>query len=366
MSGIVKRLQDLVLEGVENASKVFIVGHDGTDFDCIGSAFGLSTLTKSLGKETYIIINDSDIEIDPGIKKIIDEKKEKYQIINLEEFRSLVDDHSTLIVTDTNKTYKVSVKDDLDKFEKILVIDHHQEDENTIATPRKVIASDPKEASSASEMVARLLNSLKIKYDAEVAIYLLTGITMDSNHYDVNTTHITMDVSEKLIRKGATVEDVKKLLFTDIAEDGRIQLLIHTPGNTIFQEYAQGGLLGTKNVAFTINREKPKTIYNRVEIAKAANNMLKYNITDATFVLAYTKAGTISISARSREDINVGTIMEHMQYGGGSKKCAGGIVMSDDIFAVEKELMQQVQWGLPLDTPQEEVKIKKIGKVENI
>lgn len=357
MGEMLKRLKEMLEENIEASSKVFIVGHNDPDYDCIGSALGISALSKNMGKETYIIVDEDDIEIDPGVKKILDESKEKHNIINLEEFEDLVDDNSLLITADVNKKYLVSVREDLDKFKRIVVIDHHQEDEKTIETPNKII--DPK-ASSVSEIIAQVLQMAKIKYDQEIANYLLAGIVLDTKRYIKNTTRKTFEVTERLMRNGADSDYVNSLFLTEFDEDGRIQLLIHTPGNTNLQEYAQISLFDTRNVTFTINREKPKEIYRKVDIAKAADKMLKYRIADASFVLAHVKEGVVSISARSRSDIDVGQIMKHMENGGGNSENAGGRVESDDIFAVEKELMQQIQWGLPLEPPSEKIKVKKI------
>lgn len=356
-----KMLKELLENGISRASKVFIVGHNEPDYDCIGSALGLSALAKSLGKETYIIVDDDDIEIDPGVKKILEESKEKHNIITLEEFRTLVNKKSLLITTDVNKKYLVSVKNDLDKFKSIIVIDHHQEDEQTIETSKKII--EPK-ISSASEMIAQVLNSSRIRYDQEIANYLLAGIILDTKRYVKNTTAQTLDVAEKLMRKGADYDYVNSLFLTEFDQDGRIELLIHTPGNTIVQEYAQLSLFAPRNVTFTINREKPETVYKKVDIAKAADKMLKYSIGDASFVIAPVNDGIISISARSRSDIDVGQIMKRFSNGGGNAENAGGRIESNDIYAVEKELMEQVQWGLPSEVAKNEelVKVKTIGK----
>ena len=71
-----------------------------------------------------------------------------------------------LIVTDTNKKNMISVRDKLDTFRNVIVIDHHLEGEDTIDTPNKYINL---EASSASEIVGKLIMLLKIKCGPKVA-----------------------------------------------------------------------------------------------------------------------------------------------------------------------------------------------------
>ena len=357
MSDSAKRIKELLEKSICNSSKVFIVGHNTPDYDSIGSALALSIIAKNYGKNAYIIVNDNDIGLDPGIKKILDENKKIHNIISLEECHSLIDEHSLLIATDVNKKYLVSVKNDLDKFSDILVIDHHEEDKETIPTTKKIVDLS---ASSVSEMITQVLTSLKIKYDQEIANYLLAGIILDTKSYQNNTTAITHDATKKLIQKGADLDYVNSLFLTEFDQEGKIELLIHTPGNTIFQEYEQSSLLKTRNITFTINRASPGTIYQKLDIAKAADKMLKFRVADASFVLGFLKENMVCISARSRSDINVGQIMGRIDYCGGNAKNAGGLIETDDIFAVEKKLMKEIQWGLPsLARPLEEPPITK-------
>lgn len=326
-------LEDVITQ----SSKVFIVGHNEPDFDSIGSAIGLQVLCEYFGKEAYIIINDADIDLEPGVKKIIDNNKDKYNIITIQEYQNLKDDNSTLIMTDVNKNYLISVRDNLPDFKHIIIVDHHEEDNNTVKTDNKYI--DVK-VSSASEIVAQVLNSCRCKYNKDVATFLLSGIVLDTKRYIKNTSSKTHDVVEKLMNKGANVDYVNELFLVEFDEDRKINDLIFN--GTFFQKY-EYSVFETHNISFTLNRNAPFTIYRRDEIAKAADKMLKYRV-DAAFVLGYTKDGAITISARSKNNIDVGRIMSHM-HGGGNPINAGAKVSSNDIFDTERELMQQVQWG---------------------
>ena len=85
MSNKLRLLKEVLIKNIKNASRVFIVGHNAPDYDAIGAALGMATITKELGKDAYIIVNDSPQDLDPGVVKVIEESKEDYQLINLEE-----------------------------------------------------------------------------------------------------------------------------------------------------------------------------------------------------------------------------------------------------------------------------------------
>ena len=87
----------------------------------------------------WLIVNDKEIRMEPGVKRIIDENRENFYFITNEQFLKLKDNKSLLIVTDVDKDYMISVKDYLDEMNSIVVVDHHAEDEHTINTDKKFI-----------------------------------------------------------------------------------------------------------------------------------------------------------------------------------------------------------------------------------
>ena len=58
---------------LKKSSSVFVMGHNEPDFDAIGSAFGLYVWSVQNDKNAYIIVDDDESKIEPGVKKIIDE-----------------------------------------------------------------------------------------------------------------------------------------------------------------------------------------------------------------------------------------------------------------------------------------------------
>lgn len=355
----IKELSERLEENIDGASKVFIVGHNNPDYDAIGSALGIATIVKSLGKDAYIIINDGLSKLDLGVQNILAANSSYYNIITLEDFRKLVDDDSMLITTDVNKKYMVSVRDDLRSFKKVMIIDHHLDDEFTIDADYKYIDVA---ASSASEIVTRVLKKMNIDYSLKLANALLAGIILDTKRFQKNTSLSTFQATEELCQRGADYEAVNRLFVSDFKEATEINFLIsgnEELSNTRIVAYPQ--LLGAPTVSFTVNRNKPSTMYNQVTLAKAADQMLNYNV-DASFVLGYVSPDDVGISARSRGDFNVGEVLAKLQYldlpqvellafnpseivksGGGNKQNAGGRVTTTDIFKLEREIQRQVE-----------------------
>ena len=170
----IRGLKELLEVTIRNSSNVFIVGHNNIDLDVAGSSIGLARLVKEYNKDVYIIVDDLRYNIQSGIISIMESVKDDYDFIKKKDVDGLVNDESLLLVTDVNKKKMFSVGDKLDRFKNIVVIDHHTEDDNSVITPYKFIDKD---LSSASEIVARVLNCSKIKYDANIANALYAGMS---------------------------------------------------------------------------------------------------------------------------------------------------------------------------------------------
>ena len=353
----VKELRNCLADKICEHDKIFIIGHNSPDFDSIGSCIGLYTFARNFDKETYIVVNDEPSRIEPGVKKIIDENLLKCHFINNEECCKKVDSNSMLIICDTNKESLVSLREHLNLFDYIFIIDHHGVGEDTILSDDSYISLN---ASSTSEIVSRILNGLKIHYSPSVANYLLAGISLDTKRFKHNTTSITHDVAEKLINNGADIDYVNNLFLEEFDSFCKISNLIIN--GTIIKKYSDS-LLAPIQVSFTLNRNQPESIYLKEDYAKAADRMMKFNGIDAAFALGFVEPNVVHISARSGKRVNVGSIMSRM-HGGGYAQAAGGRIITSDLFGVEEKLMGEIQYGI---SDEEEIKEEpQVVKVQQI
>lgn len=335
----IKGIKDLLERISDTPSKIFIVGHNEPDFDSIGSAIGLQTLCTILGKEAYIIINDSDITLEPGVKKIKERSWLEHNIINMEAYEVLKEPDSALIVTDTNRTSMTCMRNNLEDFKDIIIIDHHQMSQDTIAPASTYIRE---KASSASEIVTQLIVESKIKCPSDICTYLLAGIILDTKRFQKNTSPKTHECARILRSKDADVDYINELFLEDFDVDKRISDLVFN--GTQFHIYEQT-LFETRNISFTLNRNKPTTIYRKEDIAKAADKMLKYKV-DATFALGYISDTAISVSARSKSALDVGKIMAQLG-GGGNCQNAGARIENMELEQLEEILKNSIVYGIP-------------------
>lgn len=340
----IKELKCTLDNDLKKYSKVFLIGHNGPDFDSIGSCIGLYRLARHYNKPAYIIVDDEPSKIEPGVKTIIDDSKDSIKYINKDRFLKLANSKSLLIVADVNKKDMISVGDSLDKVGKTIVIDHHNENGNTIETHDKFISLD---VSSTCEIVTSLLNMLKIPYDEKTANYLLTGISLDTKKFQSDVSAKTHDTAEKLMKKGAKAEFVNNMFLEDYENYCKINSLIIN--GTQLKKYTDSALTPIQ-VSFTLNRTQPGTIYNKEDFAKAADQMIKFKGFDAAFVLGFVDTDVIHVSGRSTgsSKVDVSKILDSIG-GGGNRQNAGARVNGNSLEEIESAIQENVPLGLPDD-----------------
>ena len=348
-----KDISETIEKYTKKASNVFIVGHKTPDFDSIGSSAGLLSMIEQLGKKAYIVIGDEIEDIQSDINKIVYDYGRRLNIINLDQYKELKDDKSLLIMTDVNKKNRIYLKDDLDDFNTVIIVDHHDIKEGE--TVENAIHLIYPQAASACELVTQAMlvkdkeeSKSKYKIPKDIATLLYAGIRLDTDGYKIEKNNITHAVTAKLFENGADKEYVGKLFRTDRATFNIVSNLINN--GTILRQYSKEFVeLG---IAFSLNKEYPHYIYKPEELAKTSDRQVEFKDTDAAFTLGYIKTGLVGISARSSSpSINVGKIMEQMQ-GGGNATSAGTQIFSDDIESEEDKLIHIVEDYLSLqETP---------------
>lgn len=305
------------------AENVVIVPHNRIDFDAIGSGIGLAMIAKKQNKPVHIVVNDPMHEIDHGVQTLIDEAKKDFSIINREKYLQIAKPRDLFVLTDVNKSYLVSLKEELEK-ERTIIIDHHDEDNNTVEAFEKHIDTS---ASSASEIIAKLMCLYKMKPTPKVANYLLAGIYLDTNKLRKNVSSETMKTVARLLDCGASMNYITNLFTEDFASDRRVQELVSKANFTNI------------SIATVLGSEEDE--YTREELAKAADYLLKFN-PDAAFAIGNIGDGVISISARSKERVNVGAVMQELG-GGGNQYSAAAKITDSTIEETGKELMKIIQ-----------------------
>ena len=317
-----KDLKRIITKELLLSKEVFLVAHNNIDLDAFASMAGFSLLAKKYRKNVYIIVDDKEIE--PATKLAINNMRTKVNIIKLKEVNDLLTNKSILFVLDTNKISRICVKDIIDKFKNVIVIDHHTKTPDTIQNAHVYI---DEKATSTCEMVAELLDKYRIKVPRSFATILLGGIVLDTNNFTYKMTRKSFYYCYYLSTKGADINEAQLYFKQDLEEYvNRAKMISNTRING--------------EIALTTGIKGH--IYKTQELAKAADLLLEFKGIKTSFAIGYTDKNKIGISTRSIKGINAGKLMESFG-GGGNKNEAAAIIENSTIKKVEEELISKIR-----------------------
>lgn len=313
-----------LLELVDNADKIFIMGHNYSDLDSVGSSVGLTCAIRNLGKSAWAVC-----DYNTSLAKVL---IDRFPHVDGEEplFREPADaieeltDNSLLIICDTHNPLIIESKELYEKAKKVVVIDHHRKMVNYI--DNAVIFHHEPYASSASEMVTELIQYFGEagKLRAVQAECLLAGIMLDTKNFVMKTGVRTFEAAAVLRKMGADTITVKKMFSSSIDSYKRKTQIV-----------AEAEIYRKCAIA-------PCDFYAddlRIVAPQAADELLTIKNVDASFVLYKTMSNEISISARSMGNLNVQLIMEAL--GGGGHQTMAGAQLKNETLSEALEVLKK-------------------------
>lgn len=303
---------------LKRSKNVFITGHKNLDLDALGACIGISAICNCFNKTSYIIVDDVTHEL--SVEKLLKEIENDTNIIKSKDIPKYHYKNSTLVIVDTNKANLLQNDKIIHYFDNIIILDHHQESDQTIQNTMQII---DEKASSACEIVTKLLYQYHIKITSNIATSILSGIVLDTNNFVVKTTKETYFSAYFLASQGADSKKVQMFLKQDIS-DYLLRQKVITDVKIIKDKYA-----------LSVAPEKLK--YKREQLAKIADTLMQFNNIEASFVLGNRIDNGIGLSARSSDGVNVGKIAENFG-GGGDNHDAAAHIKNKSIKEIEKEL----------------------------
>ena len=293
-------LKDILLEG----DKVLVMGHTRPDLDAIGAAIGVTRFAMMNNLESYIVLNESDI--DPTLRRVMDEIDQKPELkkrfVTSDEAWDMMTSKTTVVIVDTHKPDMVIDKDILNKANRKVVIDHHRRGEDFIANPL-LIYMEPY-ASSTAELVTELLEyqTTEQRLTRLESTVMYAGIIVDTRNFTLRTGSRTFDAASYLRAHGADTILTQHFLKDDIDTYIKRTELIRT--------------VNLEENGIAIAHGEENQIYHPVTVAQAADELLSLDGVEASYVVAKREDGVVGISARSLGEFNVQLTMEALGGGG--------------------------------------------------
>lgn len=291
---------DQLVKLIKEADHVVIMGHRMSDLDAIGSAEGVLRICKICDVPAVIAVR-RDATLAGSLIDALCAAGQRDDFIDPKDALPIISKHTLCIVVDTYQVGLVESKEILEKCGKVAVIDHHRKGVGYIEKPA-LVCHEPY-SSSASELVTELLQYVGERDDKPNRVEaegLLSGIMLDTQDFTLHTGVRTFEAAAALRRYGAETERVRQLFDVTMVEYNAKSALVEAA-----KMY--------RNCAISVGNEVPPEA--RVAVAQAANDLLRIQGVDASFVAVQAGSG-MNISARSLGAVNVQVIMESLGGGG--------------------------------------------------
>ncbi|MBT9778725.1 PAS domain-containing protein [Clostridium sp. MCC353] len=314
-------------ELLETKDRLLIMGHQRADIDSFGAAVGIYRIATSLNKKAHIVINEVTSSVRPMMDRFIGNGDYPDDLfLNGARAAELVDNNTILVVVDVNRPSIADAPELLHMVKGIVVLDHHRQSSEII--DNAVLSYVEPYASSTCEMVAEILqyiaDGIKIKSAEADAMY--AGIVIDTNNFTNQTGVRTFEAAAYLRRSGADITRVRKLFRDDMADYKAKAEAVRRA------EVFEG--------AFAISECPSGDVTSpTIVAAQAANELLGIIGIKASVVLAEYN-GTVYISARSIDEVNVQVMME--QLGGGGHRTIAGAQLKGATIEEAKERVKAV------------------------
>ncbi len=294
---------------IKKYKKIYIARHIGPDPDAFGSQMALKESIKLTfpSKEVY------------SVGTSVSRFKYFGRIDKIDNFDY---ENSLLIVTDTPDKKRVDIENFL-SFKNVLKIDHHPKVDDFGG-----VEYVDEDASSASELVYKVIENTKLKMNTEIAGFIYMGIVSDTNRFLYNCNFKTFSYVSELIKKyKLDIEDLYRKVYAKPLSEMR--LMGHIASSLRVDKYGFASIEIDEEIIESLG----------ADISSASNMINDFNnineIIVWTFVSFDRKNNQYRVNIRSR-----GPVINEIaaSFGGGGHKFASG-VRTDSKEVIDKLLV---------------------------
>lgn len=318
-------LGEIILETISDllrSKRSFILSTSAPDGDSVGSMLALKHLLDTIGKKSYLYIEDPEslfLKFLPGVDNISSEfPKEKADC---------------LIVVDTGHSSRFfGEKEQLWRSlsDIVINIDHHRSCDE-FGDINLLDAS----ASSVGEILISLFKTGNFNITYPMAVSLLTSIIADTGGLKYsNVTSRTLCAAAELIDLGAEIYPITRALYSS-KKISSVKLLGYFL-SSIKEDYngklVWGYLTRLMFEKALATEEEGDKIVEELDV-----------LSDAMIYCLFKESqdGTIKISLRSRDNLSVKSIAE--QFGGGGHVQAAGCKLDGPIDVAETKMLSAIR-----------------------
>lgn len=311
-----------VIELIERAKNILILGHVNPDGDCIGAMAAMALGLASINKNVTVWSEDSV----PLKYRFIKCSFEKPQ-------QNIINNFDLIIVLDTAVQTRVGIPFDFSIVKQpVLSIDHHVANENTFS----YVYADQSQAATAC-IVFDILKKLNIKITKPIAEAIYTGIITDTGCFSYSNTDIrTFEISLELMRVGINPSEISSIIYNSFSKE-YLKILAEALSTIELVADNRGAIMYVS--AEMIKKQGLKT-FDTEDFVNYPRSILTVEVACMLTELPDNKLLRLSLRSKT-PDVNVRKLA--LKFNGGGHKCASGAKINESLFNFLPKLKKELE-----------------------
>lgn len=320
MNDLLMKSMDEAIDIIKQSKNIFIASHINPDGDSIGSSLSLAQALKKLGKDVFVLINDtipSEYLFLPG-KDLLVEYRESLGPIDL------------MITVDSSDIDRLGENRKLlSKANYVINIDHHIS--NTKFGDLNIINS---KSAATAELIYQLITIMSISLDEDIATNIYVAINTDTGSFRYESvTSDTHKIVAALIATGIDIKYININLYEKYSIE-RTKLFIKSLATLRFYSDSR---LATVKVSQAMLEETNTDLSDSEGIVSFVRSI---GSVEVACLLKELSNNEIKISMRSKEYVDVASICD--TFNGGGHIRAAGCTIYDELDIAEDMIVKSI------------------------
>ena len=314
-------IYEQIIDIINKSSKIAVTSHVQPDGDNVGSSLALCLALKKQGKETTFVIDDNI----PEVYRYLKGAREVERLFSFEDL-----DYDLVIAMDCGDLERLGKVKQLAEKTRLINIDHHIS--NTKFAEINLVEEN---ASATAEITYKLIKSMGIFIDKDIAECIYTGIVTDTGMFQYsNTSEETHSIAAELIIAGVSPSDIFKKVYQNSPKEKVLLMKEALKSLEFFNDDMVTCISISKSQIDNIAKEDLDT-EGIVNLARDIEGV------EVAVFFKERESNIVKASLRSKSYVDVCIIAK--DFGGGGHIRAAGCTISGSLEQAKQQILQAIQ-----------------------
>jgi phosphoesterase RecJ-like protein len=314
-------IYEQIIDVINKSSKIAVTSHMQPDGDNVGSSLALCLALQKLGKKAVFILDDSIPELFRFLKGAREVEKPSF-------FAEI--DFDLVIAMDCGDLERLGKVSQFIGNTKLVNIDHHIS--NTKFGEINLVEEN---ASATAEIAYKLIKSMGIFIDKDIADCIYTGIVTDTGMFQYsNTSEETHSIAGELIIAGVSPSDIFARIYQNSPKE-KIMLMGEALKSLEFFNHDMVSCISISKAQLESIAEEDIDTEGIVNLGRDIAGV------EVAIFLKQKEPNVVKVSLRSKCYVNVAIIAK--DFGGGGHVRAAGCAITGSLESAKHQILLAIQ-----------------------